>query len=305
MNITQYSPLTRRVLTGGVLLVLLLAALFYLTPIAWACLTLLVLVAAAFELGRLLASDHLARFGLNVARHYRWSLPMCLMIVAGCFAWVMRDLTSAQGSKVLTFMCACYFIAAVLSVLVFPFWIRRFENNRLNISALLRGSLAATASWLLFCGWLSVIQLRSISPWLLLSMMVLVWLADSGAYFFGRTFGKNKLSPKTSPGKTREGAFGALLVVTVYALAMTPFILPYLKALRVLPTVAQWGVWLVAAWVLCALSIIGDLFESLIKRIADRKDSSNLLPGHGGILDRLDSLLTTLPAAALLFCVLA
>ncbi|MDR2017246.1 MAG: phosphatidate cytidylyltransferase, partial [Burkholderiales bacterium] len=163
---------------------------------------------------------------------------------------------------------------------------------------------AMIGGWLLFCSWLAMLQLRSVSPWLLLAVLVLMWLADSAAYFAGRAFGKHKLAPKTSPGKTWEGALGALLAVTVYAMALAPFMLPEASALRPLPVVAQWLIWLGLAWVLTVLSVFGDLFESLIKRMADRKDSGALLPGHGGILDRIDSLLTTVPVAALMVSLL-
>jgi phosphatidate cytidylyltransferase len=122
--------------------------------------------------------------------------------------------------------------------------------------------------------------------------MGLVWAADIAAYFAGRRFGKNKLAPSISPGKTWEGVIGALLGVAVYvllvwAIAGSPGKLPLIVLL------------LVASWCWVGLAVIGDLFESAIKRQAGVKDSGALLPGHGGLLDRIDALTSTLPMAAL------
>jgi phosphatidate cytidylyltransferase len=118
-------------------------------------------------------------------------------------------------------------------------------------------------------------------------LLVLVWSADVGAYFAGRRFGRRKLAPAVSPGKTWEGAFGGMLV----SLALCG------GALLVLGLPAWW---LLAVAGLVVVSIFGDLFESVIKRVRGVKDSSNLLPGHGGILDRIDSLLAVLPVFALI-----
>jgi phosphatidate cytidylyltransferase len=136
--------------------------------------------------------------------------------------------------------------------------------------------------------------LYRMDAWLLLAAMALVWIADIAAYFCGRAFGRNKLAPSISPGKTREGAFGALLAVLVYGFVLALKQWPDASAER-LAGVA------VVLLLLTVLSIVGDLFESLLKRQAGIKDSSNLLPGHGGVLDRIDSLTSTLPLVALYF----
>ena len=120
-------------------------------------------------------------------------------------------------------------------------------------------------------------------------------MADVAAYFSGRAFGKHKLAPAISPGKTWEGAIGAAVGVVVYGIALR---LAFGFAPLSLPL-----------WVLCllgvtAISIVGDLFESMLKRQAGIKDSSNVLPGHGGVLDRIDSLTSTLPVVALLWLLL-
>jgi|GEM_PF-120832 CDP-diglyceride synthetase len=296
MNNVHHSPLMQRVMTGGVLLILFLAALFLLPPIAWACLMLLILIGAAFEAGRLLSSEHFAQLGIDASPHYRWLLPMALFTAAVFLALGAWRFTQVE---LISLSCACYFAALLVSLFALPFWIARFERRSLKLSSFLRGSFAIACGWLMFCGWLASVQLRVVSPWALLTILVLIWLADSAAYFSGRAFGKNKLAPQTSPGKTREGVLGALAAATVYALATAPFILPHFPSLHALPIVAQWGIWIALVWLLTILSVIGDLFESLLKRLADYKDSSHLLPGHGGIYDRIDSLLTTLPVAAL------
>lgn len=140
--------------------------------------------------------------------------------------------------------------------------------------------------------WAALVALHERSPLLLLAVMALVWVADSAAYFAGRTFGRHKLAPAISPGKTWEGVVGAVVGVLLYGLVVSP-LLPPLAGMDRLALAA-------VLVLLTALSVCGDLFESLLKRQAGAKDSSRLLPGHGGILDRVDSLTPTLPLAALL-----
>ena len=132
-------------------------------------------------------------------------------------------------------------------------------------------------------------------------MLVLIWGADTSAYFIGRAFGRHKLAPAISPGKTWEGVAGAQVATLVYAVACV-VISP---SLQTMVQGGNWAPFLGVASLLCAISIVGDLFESLIKRQAMVKDSGTLLPGHGGVLDRIDSITSTVPVAALLFYVLA
>jgi phosphatidate cytidylyltransferase len=139
--------------------------------------------------------------------------------------------------------------------------------------------------------WAALVALHERSPWLLLAVMALVWIADIAAYFTGRAFGRHKLAPSISPGKTWEGVAGAVVGVTLYGMAVAP-LLPDVQGVN---RFALAGVMAV----LTALSVIGDLFESLVKRQVGVKDSSQLLPGHGGILDRIDSQTSTLPLVAL------
>ena len=148
--------------------------------------------------------------------------------------------------------------------------------------------------------WHALVAARIEGVSFVLSLLLLVWLADIGAYFSGKAFGKHKLAPAISPGKTWEGAIGGWLVVMIVAAAAV-----FLHAFE--PTLysallAQWGAarTLLALTLLVVFSVVGDLFESMLKRQAGVKDSSGLLPGHGGVLDRIDALLPVLPLAMLL-----
>jgi phosphatidate cytidylyltransferase len=155
---------------------------------------------------------------------------------------------------------------------------------------------------LLWVGWLALVQARALSANFVLSALCIVWMADIAAYAAGRAFGRRKLAPSISPGKSWEGVAGGVVGVVLLGVVWTlwidralpvdgPSLFSYLRQ--------QFG-WLgliAAALALAALSVVGDLFESLVKRAAGAKDSSRLLPGHGGVLDRIDALLPVLPAA--------
>ncbi len=140
----------------------------------------------------------------------------------------------------------------------------------------------------------------------LLSVLALVWIADIGAYFSGKAFGKRKLAPSISPGKSWEGAIGGGIAVLLISALVILFGGPWLQDTFVVKLQARMG-WLATFAVLAVLSaasVVGDLFESQLKRRAGVKDSSNLLPGHGGVLDRIDALIPVLPLAALINAVL-
>jgi phosphatidate cytidylyltransferase len=132
-----------------------------------------------------------------------------------------------------------------------------------------------------------LLYLREQGAGVLISVMAIVWIADSAAYFSGRAFGRRKLAPRISPGKTWEGVAGALLALLLYGMLMNG-----------LQSVASLPLLLLMIVVLFYFSVLGDLFESWIKRVAGMKDSGTLLPGHGGVLDRIDALTSALPIAA-------
>jgi phosphatidate cytidylyltransferase len=179
---------------------------------------------------------------------------------------------------------------------------------------MLRGGPDAFARWpqvlrlwpglfLIACAWLALVQARLLGLGFLLSVLLLVWMADIAAYFGGKRFGRRKLAPTVSPGKSWEGVVSGLLGVLLLAAAWlwaategwaAPANL-YTHLWHLGPAIA-----LVALIGLVAMSVTGDLIESLVKRAAGVKDSSALLPGHGGVLDRVDALLPVLPAAMLI-----
>ena len=148
----------------------------------------------------------------------------------------------------------------------------------------------------------AIVDLFSFSPLYLLSVMAIVWIADIGAYFSGKAFGKRKLAPSISPGKSWEGAIGGGVAVLVIASLTVLYGGPALDntfAVRVQHGFG-WPALIAILILMTAASVVGDLFESQLKRRAGMKDSSNLLPGHGGVLDRIDALIPVLPLAALI-----
>jgi len=146
---------------------------------------------------------------------------------------------------------------------------------------------------------LAIAVLFQRSPLYLFSVMAIVWIADIGAYFSGKAFGKHKLAPSISPGKSWEGALGGWVAVLLLAsaAAVQPALADTFPAKLVQKS--GWPGFLLIMTLLVAASVVGDLFESQLKRRAEMKDSSNLLPGHGGILDRIDALIPVLPLAVL------
>jgi len=132
--------------------------------------------------------------------------------------------------------------------------------------------------------WVALVTLRDLGPWHLLGLLTIVWIADSAAYFSGRKFGSRKLAPAISPNKTWEGVAGAGIALVLYASAVSASIVGLRIAGALFLTLS-----------LFYFSILGDLFESWMKRVAGIKDSGTILPGHGGILDRIDALTAALP----------
>ena len=174
-----------------------------------------------------------------------------------------------------------WFAAAVLFWLaVAPVWLWRGVRPGQRTALALAGFVVLVPA---------ALALLALGPGLALLVLALVWVADITAYFVGKRIGRHKLAPAVSPGKTWEGAAGGLLGALAYAIICA-----------VAAAGVAWIPTLAAAALLAAASILGDLFESAAKRQASVKDSGRLLPGHGGILDRIDSATSTLPLAALL-----
>jgi phosphatidate cytidylyltransferase len=184
---------------------------------------------------------------------------------------------------------ALLLLSAAFWLLMVPLWLRyKWTLAGNDAFGYLLGALVILPTWA------AMVALHAVSVWLLLAAMALVWVADIAAYFSGRAFGRHKLAPSISPGKTWEGVAGAVVGVFLYGGMVLGFSPLAGKLPLPMPAIVLMLV------LLTAVSIMGDLFESLLKRQAGIKDSSGLLPGHGGVLDRIDALTSTLPLAALI-----
>lgn len=270
--------LKQRVITAIVLLALLLPALFASSPWPFAILTLLLIGAAGWEWGRLnaaadaaIAMGVLLALGGADAMWLGWTgQPPAWLWWPVALAWVVGGGLALRGGP--------------------EGWPR--------VPLGLRWVLGLAMLWV---AWLAIAHARHLGINFILSVFCLVWMADIAAYFGGRAFGRRKLAPTISPGKSWEGVWSG--VAGVIALA---FLWRWIDATQPVDSqslysrmAAAWGVagMVVGVVLLAAMSVVGDLFESLVKRAAGAKDSSNLLPGHGGVLDRVDALLPVFPIA--------
>lgn len=255
-----------RILTVLLLLPLFLLALFYSSPMSWALFTLGVVLIGAYEWSKISAYT-----GIQC-----W-LYVLLTLLIGLA--LLPD-SSRSANNIL------YGIAFLFWAILVPLWLKNQWRSR-------QWLILALVGWVvLIPTWLALVELRSIGPGLLLGLLAVVWVADTAAYFAGRKFGRHKLAPAISPGKTWEGVAGAYLGVSLYALVWGMW-----DGTAVLFSSGLWlGV--VLLWMLTLFSILGDLFESWMKRVAGIKDSGRILPGHGGMLDRIDALTAAVPIAA-------
>lgn len=274
--------LRQRILTALVLLAILLPALFWGAPWVFSGLMLVFIAAAGWEWGRLNGLPMPTALGLG-------GLCAVLCLVAVRAGWLDRGLLPLWTA------------GAVFWALWGGWMLHAGVSRWARIPQILR---LAGGLLVLCLAWLAVAQARQLGVPFLLSVLSLVWAADIFAYFAGRTFGlrftHRKLAPSISPGKTWEGVWGACIGVLVLAFAWSSLeVRAGAETLSFYRRIATLGVlpMVMALAAMVALSIVGDLLESLIKRSAGAKDSSQLLPGHGGVLDRVDALLPTLPLA--------
>ncbi len=279
--------LKTRVITALALLAVFLPVLWF-APLIWlGVLIALVITLAAWEWWRLL-------FPQNVKRAYSYA-GLCLLNLATWFMYA--DIHAVE-----------FLLWATLAfwLLLVPFFMSRALE--LNMS-FWRWPLAVIGLFILPACWFALMHLRAISMSLFLSVLVLVWAADIGAYFAGKAFGKHKLAIRLSPGKSIEGAVGGWLLVLCIAVlsvvVLSEYDLTRTNYFYILQEKLGWLGLLALTTLSVIMSIQGDLFESQMKRIAGVKDSSALLPGHGGFLDRIDALLPVLPLAALLMILVA
>ncbi len=266
-----------RIITAVVLLGVLLGALA-LGPAVFITVVALVFGAAVYEWLRLAQVGRAVAVGTGVA----------LAIVLASL-----DIGGARLDDRMMFGLAA---AACLIWLAIGVWLMRVEST--GVLPLNSGLTVALGVVLLAAAWFALLALLRVGTLFLFSVLAVVWIADIAAYFAGRAFGRRKLAPRISPGKTWAGVGGAALAVIAAAVvAWLAAADAEIFTTHLLMRLPWWS-----AAVLCllvALSVAGDLFESLLKRQAGVKESSGLLPGHGGVLDRIDALLPVLPAAVL------
>jgi phosphatidate cytidylyltransferase len=276
--------LGQRVATAVVLLAILVPAIFLAPPWVWGLVSLALLAIAGAEWGRLLGAPAGGR-----------ALGAALALAGTAYvAWRGGLTAGAVPAPV-----------AVLAAASLAFWVSVAPVSLSRVHRV--GPGWPVAALLLGACWLALYELRLAGAGMLVSAMAIVWLADIGAYFAGRAFGRRKLAPRVSPGKTWEGVLGGIAAVIAVALAVA---LAWPEGAREGGATTVFSSWLAAraGWpvalpvlaALAGLSVVGDLYESMLKRLAGVKDSGTLLPGHGGVLDRIDALIPTMPGCLVL-----
>ena len=273
------AELKTRIVTAVILAVVVIAALATGSTALWAVLVLAFCLAAAWECLRLIPNLSSAEKVIS------WA---CIVGGLGFLAFAVFAQYDASLrpliSRVLTALLGA---ASAFWLFVVPFQIRKH-------SIMIRSWWARLTVPLLICSaWLAVVVLQRSGTYLLLAVVMTTVVADVSAYFVGRAFGRVKLAPSISPGKTREGAIGGVVAASLWVAVMA-------WCLGLVVGVSGLLLAAIAGAFLGAFAVLGDLWESLLKRQAGVKDSSRLLPGHGGVLDRMDAQFAVLPLATLL-----
>lgn len=263
--------LKARIVTVIIILPLFLSALFYLQDVFWAIVLLALTVIGSREWSRIA--------GLSVRNTILFML--LTTFVGGELLFLISE--SVKVSAYSTNLIWAYSLSVAFWLVSAPLYLKRFYDVKNPVIWMLIG-------WtVLLPTCVALYQLRAISPLLLLGFMATIWISDTAAYFTGRSFGRHKLAPQISPNKTWEGVAGALIAVSLYGLIWDFSANEASLPAPLIPLLL----------IMAVLGIVGDLYESLIKRQAGVKDSGNILPGHGGILDRIDALTASLPFAML------
>lgn len=257
------SALKQRIVTGVILALVVLFGVLYTPPPLFTVFALIVLVSlGGWEWGKLVSY-------LDTKRGYY----VAALLGVSLFAYLLNDLRWV------------FIVAGVIWWMAVLVLLATYEQGT-NLYKENKWLLRLSAFLVLIPAWIALITLHQHYPSLVLYLIFLVAAADSGAYFTGKSFGKNKLAPELSPGKTREGMMGGFVAAIIWSiLAALYFDLP----------ASDWPYFILLSAAVALLSVAGDLFESLIKREAGQKDSGSILPGHGGILDRIDGVLAVLP----------
>ncbi len=253
--------LKQRVITASLLAPLALWGIWVLSPLAFAIAIGVIFAMAGWEWSRLCGLERMPLRALYVA--------LLILLMAG--SWPL--LSEGNWSLAILIIALMWWALSLTSVLSYPhgtaFWQR---------SAIARG---VAGLLILMPAWAALALLHShFGPGYVILLVFVVWGADTGAYFAGRAFGRHKLAPRVSPGKTWEGVIGGAVLSLLVALVGTLWLEP----------VGGYAAFLLLIILTVMISILGDLMESLFKRVADIKDSGGLLPGHGGVMDRIDSM---------------
>ncbi|GLP96717.1 phosphatidate cytidylyltransferase [Paraferrimonas sedimenticola] len=282
--------LKQRVVTAAVLLPLVLAAIFFVPTeaLVWGFFAIFIL--AGREWGNIISPN------CNATR-LTFALTIGILMLAVIFLvpvseyWYLGRLNPILLAIIL--VGVGWWLAASLMVAMYPNGAKIWRNSPMWMSIF--GQLTLLPAFVSLCVLKSMVSNQSeyFGAWLLLAVMLIVWAADTGAYFVGRKWGKIKLMPKVSPGKTFEGFLGGL-VTTMIPVTIYHSFVPQ----------SEWIPMVIIAVVTAVASALGDLSESMFKRNANIKDSGSILPGHGGVLDRIDSLTAALPVFILMYLLL-
>ena len=278
--------LKQRIITAVLLLPLVACLLFLPNLVTFSAILIPVFAILAWEWSRLLETNNVVRTGF---------IALTLAAI-GILFWQLNQQHFFSNAELpmawydvypfkLLIVALLVWVVATVLVLIYP-----KGGKVLFRGPWLRGLFGIA---ILAATWLALVCIRSFNitvdyntgAWMLLLMLLVIWGADVGAYFSGKNFGKTKLAPIVSPNKTWEGAIGGLVLAVVIGT-----IVAVILGLRL-----NWALFIPFLLLMVTLSIVGDLFESMLKRRAQIKDSSNILPGHGGLLDRLDSTLSVAP----------
>ncbi|QEY25433.1 phosphatidate cytidylyltransferase [Neisseria zalophi] len=263
--------LKQRVITALILLPIMLGMLYQASDGLWAIFCGLIALLVLWEYGRLCGMA-------KTQNHHFLAATAVFGITAYAGDWMLPTISWLM-------VLAFWFV-------IMPLWLYKKWTLKPDWKAYVTGLMLALPFWFALTG----LRPDGESASSLLAIMGLVWVADIFAYFFGKAFGKRKLAPSISPGKSWEGAIGGAACVTVYML--------WVWSAGWLAFDVSWPGAILIGWVLTAVSIGGDLLESWFKRSANVKDSSHLLPGHGGVFDRVDSLIAVLSVYAAIMAIL-
>lgn len=272
--------LLQRVITAAVLAPVMLAGIFLLPPLWFAVFIGAIVVLGTWEWANLAGYQRIP---------VRLSLAIAMGLLLGVIGWLIETTTLSWLS--LTIWALLWWVLALCLVMAYP------ASQAVIRRPGVRMLMAVPVLVPLWLG-LNVLKLRPDANLILTWLMLLVWGADIGAYFAGRTFGNRKLAPSVSPGKTWAGVYGGMAAAAGVSAVI---VFAYFDDLSGL----QWLLILAFSMAVVAISVLGDLLESLLKRYRGIKDSSQLLPGHGGILDRIDSLCAATPMFCLLLVAVA